>query len=302
MRTGNAWVGAILLAGSLVIGGCKNSDSEASTAVDPAVIKAQQELRDRRDALMKARQSLQAERDKVDTEMKKVAADGGDTTELAKQRAELDIKLDSSSTEIISQLSSKLDALPAGGAGGDKAAQIAAREAAAGSREKDFSTREQRMADRERAMAERERALAEREKTMCSGGTTTIVQAAPLPKDANIGRSDVVGLINRAHTAMGRKNLIAADLGAAGNLEAEANKAVNDGNWSKAYFAAQQFALAVDAIKIDRGFINAKVNRLQARLGSNVTPEQAAGMKEVLQKYGDGDFVGANKKLNSMWK
>ncbi|MCX5743582.1 MAG: hypothetical protein NT062_13910, partial [Proteobacteria bacterium] len=288
-----SWL-AIVVGASLALAGCKDK-SDASTTPDPAVLKAQQELRERRDALVKAREKLQDERNKVDDEMKKVAAGGGDTSELAKQRAELDIKLETQSSELISQLSSRVESIAAGG--GDKSTAIAAREAGVGSRERDFATREQRMAERERMMAERERALGEREKTMCAGGTTTIVQQAapPLPKDANIGRTDVVNMLNRAHAGISKKGLISSDLGSAENLEGEANKAVNDGNWSKAYFAAQQLALAVDAIKIDRNFINAKVNRLQARLGQAVSASQADGMKEVLQKYGDGDFVAANR-------
>ena len=56
-------------------------------------------------------------------------------------------------------------------------------------------------------------------------------------------------------------------------------------------------------MKIDRGFINAKVNRLQARLGgAGERTARASGMKDVLQKYGDGDFVSANRLLNAMWK
>lgn len=282
---------------------CKDSNStDGAVAPDPAALKAQQELLQRRDALIAARQKLQKERDSVDDQIHKVQASGGDTTELAKQRAELDSKIEGQASELITTLSSKIDQIPAGApAAGDKTGQIAAREAGVANREKDFSSREQRIADREKTLAERERALAEREKNTC-GTTTTIVQAAPLPKDANIGRADVEKQLSRAHATIAKKGLIGSDLGAAEGLEGEANKAINDGNWSKAYFAAQQLALTVEAIKIDRNFINAKVNRLQARLGGQASAAQAEGMKEVLQKYGDGDFAAANKKLNAMWK
>ena len=278
---------------------CKGEPTDASTGPDPAALKAQQELLQRRDAMIAARQKLQQERDTIDDQLRKVASTGGDTTELAKQRAELDSKIEGQASELITTLSTKIEAIPVA-AGKDGA--IAAREAGVANREKDFSSREQRMAERVKQLAEREKGLAEREKTTCSVGTTTIVQAPALPKDANIGRQDVEKMLARAHGGIAKKNLIAADLGAAENLEADANKAANEGNWSKAYFAAQQLALTIDSIKIDRNFINAKVNRLQARLGGQASAAQAEGMKEVLQKYGDGDFVAANKKLNSMWR
>jgi len=285
---------------SVGLAACKDKDT-AEAAPDPAALKAQQELLQRRDALILARQKLQKERDSVDDQIHTIAATGGDTTELAKKRADLDSKIEGQASELITTLSSKIDTLPAG-VPADKGGAIAAREAGVANREKDFSTREQRIADREKTLAERERALAEREKNTCSVGTTTIVQAPPLPKDANIGRGDVEKMLSRAHAGISKKGLIGADLGSAENLEGEANKAANEGNWSKAYFAAQQLALAVDAIKIDRNFINAKVQRLQARLGGQASASQAEGMKEVLQKYGDGDFAAANKRLNSMWK
>lgn len=285
---------------------CKGGKDEAPQGPDPEALKAQQELLQRRDALIAARQKLQKERDAVDDQIHKAQESGTDTTELTKQRAELDSKIEGQASELITQLSSKIDAIPvppAGGGGNGKDGAIAAREAGVASREKDFSTREQRIAEREAKLAERERALAEREKTTCSGGgTITVMQAPPLPKDANIGRADVEKMLTRAHAAISKKGLIPSDLGAAENLESEANKATNEGNWSKAYFAAQQLALTVEAVKIDRNFINAKVNRLQARLGGQASAAQAQGMKDVLQKYGDGDFVAANRLLNNMWK
>ncbi len=299
--------GNVALLFGLVVGGagaaCKGNSDASTAGPDPAALKAQQELLQRRDALIAGRQKLQSERDKLDEEMQKVAAGGGDTSEMARQRAELDSKIEGQSSELITTLSNKIDTLPAGGGGpADKSGLLAAREAQAGNREKDFANRETRIADREAKLAERERGLAQREKETCSGGQVIVQQVAPPAKDANIGRTEVVGMLKRAQAGIAKKGLIPSDLGAAGNLEGEANKAVNEGNWSKAYFAAHQLAVTIDAIQINRAFIGAKVNRLQARLGGKVDAQQAEGMKEVLQKYGDGDFVSANRKLNSMWK
>src|SRR4030095_11160373 len=96
-------------------------------------------------------------------------------------------------------------------------------------------------------------------------------------------------------------------LGPAAGLEAESTKAMADNDWGKAYLAAAQLAATVDAIKIDRGFITAKYGRLNSKVSANKALDEATrqqltdGMKEVLQKYGDGDFSSANRKLNALY-
>ena len=105
---------------------------------------------------------------------------------------------------------------------------------------------------------------------------------------------------------MQRKGILAGDLGPAANLEADAMKAMADGDFGKAYLAAVRLTAAVGQIKIDRNFISAKHGRLHARVKNSKLDEATSqalteGMKEVLQKYGDGDFVAANRKLNQLW-
>ena len=79
--------------------GCK-SKGEATSAPDPAALKAQQELIARRDALLAQRQKLAGERDKVSAEIKEVEAKGGDTSELAKKKADLEQQLQGQDAEL----------------------------------------------------------------------------------------------------------------------------------------------------------------------------------------------------------
>ena len=101
---------------------------------------------------------------------------------------------------------------------------------------------------------------------------------------------------------MAKKGLLAGDLpGPSQGLEGESTMAMADGVWGKAYLAASQLAATVDAIKVDRSFIMGKYNRLQGRIGSTkVDDASIEGMKDVMQKYGDGDFASANRKLNQL--
>jgi len=174
------------------------------------------------------------------------------------------------------------------------------------SRERTVAQREAAMAERERTLASRERELAQREKDTCSGGQPMIIQQVSAPKGGNYTRKDIEPLLGKARAQMAKKGILGSDLGPASGLEAESTKAMAEGDWGKAYLAAAQLAATVDAIKIDRGFITAKYSRLNTRVSANKTLDEPTrqqltdGMKDVLQKYGDGDFTAANRKLNTL--
>jgi hypothetical protein len=285
--------------------GCK-TNSDASSAPDPAALKAQQELIARRDALLAQRQKLQGERDALSEEIRQVEAKGGDTTELARKRADVEQALQGQDAELDTIRTNVETTLQKIAAAGDAAALIASREASMGSREDRIARREAAVAERERALAGREAQLAQREKETCGTAAPMIIQQVAPPKGGGYTRRDVEPLLNRARVAMQRKNLIAGDLGAAAALEGEATKAMADGDLGKAYFAATQLLATVDQIKIDRNFVSAKHRRLHDRvkagkLDDATSSAMTEGMREVLQKYGDGDFAAANKKLNQLW-
>lgn len=281
--------------------GCKDK-GHASAAPDPAAVKAQQDLVARRDALLAEQEKLKGESSKLTTEIEKVKAGGGETTELEKKKADVDSQIQGQETELattsekLTNIAGKLDA----------AAGIASREASMGTREKTVAGREAQLAERERALASREATLALREKETCGASQPVIIQQVAPPKGGNYARKDVEPLLNRAKAGMAKKGLVSADLGAQAGLEGEATKAMGEGDWSKAFFAASQLVGTVDAIKIDRPFISAKYARLNNRVGSakvdEATQQQLTeGMKEVLQKYGDGDFGAANRRINQLW-
>lgn len=299
MRTVGILVSMCLLLGSF---GCKTKDG-AEAAPDPAAVKAQQELVARRDALLAQKEKLQGEATKISEEIKKVEATGGDTTELAKKKAELETQivqqednLNSTSSEI-SAISSKLDA-----AGG-----VAAREAKVAEREKAFAARERELASREREFQVAQVEAAKQWKDSCAvGGTSTIIQQVAAPKSGNYSRKEVDGLMGKAKSAMAKKGLIDSDLGAQASLDNEITKALSESDWTRGYILASQLVQTIDAIRIDRNFIKSKYERLNSRVRSAKVdePTQAqldSGMKEIMQKWGDGDFSAANKRINALY-
>lgn len=291
----------VLCLGLVAGGGCKNNSDAA--APDPAAVKAQQELVARRDALLAQREKLQNEAKQVQAEIEKVEASGGDTTELAKKKAEIEGKIreqesniDTTATEL-SAITSKLDA-----AGG-----VAAREARIAEREKSVADRERTLAERERLLAVRDAESAKRWAESCSAGTPQMIiqQVAP-PKSGNYTRGEVDKLMSRAKSAMNRKGLLASDLGAQAGLESEITKALADSDWTRGYVLASQLVQTIDQIQINRPFISAKYQRLHNRVKSAKVDDSTQttldqGMKEVMQKYGDGDFLAANRRINQLW-
>jgi hypothetical protein len=194
-------------------------------------------------------------------------------------------------------------------ASGNAQQLVAARETSVANREKALASREDRVAQREADLAGREKELAEREKNTCGagGGTTTIIQQVD-PKGAKYTKKDVEPLLKKAREAMSKKGILADDLPAqAAGLEKEATKAMADGDYGPARFAAQQLQATVEGMKIDRGFIGAKIGRLSKMMKGKTLDD--AKQKEVedlfsdaTSKYGDGDYAGANKKLNAIYR
>ena len=282
--------------------GCKNKGGDAEAEPDPAALKAQQDLIAKRDKLLEARRKLQSDKEKLDIEIQEIQAKGGDASEQLKKKAQLESELESQNENLVSMVNSNLAAI---GKAADKTAQVAAREADIASREKSVAEREARAAERERQLAQREVEAAQRWKDSCSGGAPMIIQAAA-PKDGKYTKRDVSALIQKAKTAMSKKGLLNGDLpGPSQTLESEASRALDDNDMSKAYFAAAQLVATVDAISINRQFIQAKTARLSAQAKA-AKPDEATNkqladiLRDVMQRYNDGDFGAANKRLNDL--
>ena len=279
---------------------CKDRN-DASAAPDPAALKAQQELIKRRDALLAQRQKLESQRQVVLEQLQKAEASGGDTKELARQRDDLTAQIDGQSAEL-GQMSDKLSSLSTKL---DSAAEIASREDRIAQREGRVAAREAAMGERERALAAREEKLAAREKETCGTAPPMIIQTAG-KADGKYGKADVGPLLARARATMSKKGILLADLpGPAQGLEGESTKAMADGDWGKAYFAASQLVATVDAVKIDRAFIQAKTARLStqvkaSKLEDTANQQLSSVLSDVMQKYNDGNFGAANQRLNQL--
>lgn len=308
------WFGFAALA---LLCGCKDgrgkSGQAASAQVSAKMAELQREESDflaRRDELLRERKKVAAERAALVEKRKEVAAAGGDVAAVDAEERTL-VAREQELAEKEAALHQKYETLLAGyqqvatvgGAGED----IARREAAVALREKDFARREEALARREAELAARERDLAKREKETCGAGTvTTIVQQIP-PDGARYSKRDVESVLKKVRRQMSDKGILPSDLPPqAQTLEKEATQAMGEGDYGKAKFAADQLLATVDATKIDKAFIAAKIGRLNAAMKANPVPEEKRKEIDSLFRgatadYGDGKFAAANGKLNRIY-
>ncbi|HEY4177678.1 MAG TPA: hypothetical protein VGM90_12620 [Kofleriaceae bacterium] len=291
----------------LASAGCKSKDGGAagSGAPDPAALKAQEALINQRNQMQDEYKDLVAKNEKLDLQINDVTAKGGDATELKKQKEQLESQIAEKKGSIESQsgeidkmsatLSSKLD----------DAGKMAQREKSLADREKALAEREHDLTDQVMKFAQVQKDSAVAWQATCQSGGTIIQQVAA-PKNGNYSRKEVDGLMAKAKGAMSKKGLVASDLGPQATLEGEVTKAMNDEDWGRAGVLASQYAATVDAIQVNRLFIQGKIARLQARAKSGklddaTNAQLASAMNEISRFYGDGDFANANRRINQVF-
>jgi DNA repair exonuclease SbcCD ATPase subunit len=312
------WPCAAALLG--LMGSCRGSEP-AAVAADTAIkasetISAEEdELLARRDALVKARERIRSQRTELAQRRQQAAADGQDTGELEAAARELmqqeeelvgqEQQLNERYRELIIQRRELVNTLAVSPQ--DTTAQVAARERSMAGREKDVAEREQQLAQREASMAEREKKFAERQAEMCGRAqATTIVQTVDA-KGSSYTKKDVEPLLQKARSEMARKGVLRSDLPAPiQDLDQEATKAMAEGDYGRARFAASQLLGTIRSIKINKAFIQAKI----ARLNDHIADKGAGGRKQAqidglfrqaTEAYGDGNFTEANRHLNKIF-
>ena len=315
LRSPSSWAHSWAIAGAA---GCNDDPASAresgqAVAATDTLSEEEEALLKRRDALLNSRRSLREKRAALAEERRRLLASGGDTAEVDKKATELEqeeaqlgdaeVELDRDLEDLFAQQRAFLAEL---GSTEDSTSKMAAREAALASREKSLASRERRLADRESTLADRERKLAIRERDTCAAVPTTVIQTQPA-KGTRFSRRDVDPLLKRARRSMSRRGVLRSDLPAAAQgLESEATKAMAGADYGRARFAATQLITSVEAIKVDKTFIQAKIARLNNRIKKlQLDKSTRQNVDDLFRKatanYGDGKFGKANKQLNRIY-
>lgn len=274
---------------------------EALRAEESGVLARTEELAREEVAVREARAAFEAKKVQL-------VRSGADPTQLVdeenglKQREE---KLQQAQAELTKQIEKVFRKYAEATTVAGAAEGVSRREASVAVRERDVARREEGFAKRETELAEREKQLAARERDTCGAGTTTIVREVATPAaGTRWSRVDVEPLLQKARRRMGEKGVLAADLpGQAATLESEATRAMATGDYGRAKLAADQLLVSVEAVRVDRTFVSAKIGRLNATVKAR--PPAGAARAEVDElfrqataDYADGKFPSANTKLN----
>ncbi len=194
-----------------------------------------------------------------------------------------------------------------GASGGDPLERAAKREQSVAEREKGMAHREADVAAREQALAEREKAEAKREKDTCSAQVVVAPAKVELPKGLKYSAHDVEPVYRKALKLMQERGILPADLPAGSEkLLDETRDAMKAADYVRAKYAADQLLATVEAIKIDRNFISAKMARLAAAMrGKKLEGDSRRNVEALFQdataNYGDGRFTDANGKINKLF-
>ena len=133
--------------------------------------------------------------------------------------------------------------------------------------------------------------------------------AAPrieLPKALRYGAADVEPTYRSALKVMQDAGLLAADLPGGGKLVDETRAAMVAGDFVRAKYAAERLLEDVNAVRVDRAFIAAKMARLSGAMkGRSLEGETRRQVDALFQEataaYGDGKFAVANQKINRLF-
>jgi hypothetical protein len=300
--------------------GSKPADVAPITAEDAELKKNQDDLVVERGALQRERKRILDARAEIVDRRKQLGHDSvgqaaldeadkklvDDEKRLEAKEAELSAKLDKL-LEQRQELVKKATSVVATAPGADPLERAARREATVAEREKAIALREKEVAQREKELAEREARQAKRERDVCGG--TTVVQAPPpdLPKGLKYTSKDVEPTYKKALKLMQERGILDGDLPpGAQRLVEETREAMRKADYVRAKYDAESLLAAVEDIKIDRNFISAKIDRLNAavrkkKLEGDLRKQVEQLFQQVTSNYGDGKFPQANTQINRIF-
>ena len=185
-------------------------------------------------------------------------------------------------------------------------AMVAAREAKLSSREATLAIREADLGAREKLQAQREAAiLASRPDPRAAD-----LVPAEAPKASVAGfrvvptRDAIEGRHRKLLAEMDSRGILVSDLAAEDQpLNAQVHAARRVGDWSTASDLLSDLQKAIARLRVDQGFVEAKMVRLQgqrsnAKLAEGQRGEVEQLLRDVTASYSDGAYEKANRGLN----
>jgi hypothetical protein len=329
--------GIALLVGISLAFACTTKDSKKRSGPDKNLEDLKQsgkQLKDQTDDLLRKRGQLSRSRDELQAARKALeekranlgADDVAGHASLATEEKALKEKeksLSSQEEQVNDKLLGALQrqeqfyakataALAAKGGDADGTSTVRARELSVASRESSVAQREKDLAGRERALAEEYRKVVAYKAEKCATATpiyTTI--ASPTMPSVTGGRTfteaDARASSQKVQGLMASRGIRLGDLpGGFSALLSDIDKAIRAKEYTRAKVAADQLYNALKAIKVDRGFVGAKMARLAGQIrGRKLSEANREKVNkpfvEVTNAYNDGRFETANRMINLIY-
>jgi hypothetical protein len=331
---------ALLMAALLAAAGCKADDKKkGKTGSDKQIValkKDSKKLKEDTDELLKRRGTLQRSRAEIEAARKAIEKkraklpkdDIAGHAELAKEELALEKKarkLRKQEQKVNDKLLHALQrqeqfyarataALAAHGGGGkDETANVRGREHAVALREKAVARREREVARREKAVNDLYRKAVEYKAKKCATAapvfTTITAPAAPAGGGGrSYSRGDAKSAFAKAMSVMSQKGIRLSDLPSGfAKLVRDIRKFIKQKEYARAKYASDQLRSTLRSIKIDRGFVGAKMSRLAAYIRKkNLSGAKRKKVNQLFVKvttsYNDGRFRSANAMINKIYR
>ena len=310
---------AALVAVALVFQlGCDPARPQGGDELTIVVQADRRELEAQDKALKDREQSMKAEAGELDKRIKELATSRAAADlehrrrlddELSRAKAAQDelskrvVQLQAQKVAIESQRS-VLDA-----PGSSPSTPVSVREAMIAAREAKLSSREAGLALREADLGAREKALSQRE--AAAAIKADLPTATPEPAKAAVAayravptRDAIEARHRKLAAEMDSRGILVSDLAAEDQpLNAQIHAARRVGDWSTAGDLLSDLQKAMARVRVDQGFVEAKMVRLQgqrstARLGEGQRGEVEQLLRDVTASYSDGAYEKANRGLN----
>jgi hypothetical protein len=196
--------------------------------------------------------------------------------------------------------------------GGDATSNVRGREHGVALREKAVARREKAVAVREKGLNDQYRKIVDYKAKKCAVSTTTFttISAPSMPTSGggrNYSKADAKAAYARAMSTMSGKGIRISDLPSGfAKLISSIKKFIHKKEYARAKIGADQLRATLRSIKINRGFVGAKMGRLAAYIRRK---KLSAAKREKVNKlfvqvttaFTDGRFASANGKINRIY-
>jgi hypothetical protein len=142
---------------------------------------------------------------------------------------------------------------------------------------------------------------------MAPAYTVTKIEVPRNPGTRQYSKSDVKAVFDKALQILSSRGILSSDLpGGVSKLKSDIRSYLRKKEYYRAKYASDQFLRIARSLKVDRGFVGAKMARLHRRIKRKKLPPSKENkvnelFRQATSAYSDGRFRKANRRLNRIY-